>query len=164
MKISQYIFTFIFAGIFTLIGVGVLIWGISDSRSALKSRNWPYVTGQVINSYVGESSDDDGTTYSAEIQYTYVVSVRQYTGTRVSHGDISTSNSADAEKIIARYPEGQAVEVFYDPTDPQQSVLQTGFTTGLLLPLGLGTIFTLVGGFMLIGFTFQFIRSRNQPT
>ena len=162
MKITQYIGMVIFAGIFAVIGVGVLLWGIRDSRSAIKSVQWPYVTGQIITSYISESSDDDGTTYGADIHYTYVVNDREYTGTRVSHGDISTSDSRDAGKIVARYPAEKNVKVYYDPSDPQQSVLETGFSAGLLLPLGLGTIFTLAGGLMLIFFTSTFIRTRNQ--
>ncbi len=145
-----------------MIGIGVLLWGIQDTRSAFKSAAWPYVSGQVITSDVSESSDDDGTTYSANIQYTYTVNDREYTGSRVSHGDIGTSDSRDAAKIVARYPAQKTVSIYYDPADPSQAVLETGFTTGLLLPLGLGTVFTLAGGLMLIGFTFQFIRSRNQ--
>ena len=161
MKITQFIGRVFFAGIFAVIGVGVLWWGIRDSRTAIKSVSWPSVTGQVITSYVSESSDDDGTMYSANIHYTYIVNNREYSGSRVSHGDLSTSDSRDAAKIVARYPAEEQVSVYYDPSDPAQAVLATGFTSGLLLPLGLGTIFTLAGGLMLIGFTFQFIRSRS---
>jgi hypothetical protein len=162
VKVSQFILMAAFAGIFFVVGVGVLWWGIQDSRSAFKSVRWPSVNGTVISSYVSESSDDDGTTYGADVQYDYVVNDQAHTGDRVSHGDVSTGDPSYAQKIVARYSEGQSVNVYYDPTDPAKSVLETGFTPGLLLPLGLGTVFTLVGGLMLIGFTATFIRSRNQ--
>ena len=161
MKTTQFILMVAFAGIFFVVGAGVLWWGIQDSRSAFKSVRWPSVTGTVISSYVSESSDDDGTTYGADVQYDYVVNDQAYTGDRVSHGDVSTGDPSYAQKIVARYPEGRSVKVYYDPANPEKSVLETGFTAGLLLPLGLGTVFTLVGGLMMIGFTTTYIRNRQ---
>jgi hypothetical protein len=33
------------------------------------------------------------------------------------------------QQILAKYPQGSAVSVYYDPADPAESVLETGINT-----------------------------------
>ena len=151
--------TMLLAGLFFVIGVIVLLWGITSSQSAFKSVNWPSVSGMVTDAHMSSSSDNDGTTYSAKISYSYQVNGQVYGGSRVSFGDVSTSNSGDAQKVLARYPTGATVSVYYNPAAPSQTVLEPGFSAGLLLPLGIGTLFTLVGGLMLISSITAYLRA-----
>jgi hypothetical protein len=163
MKKQNPIVLILFFSIFFIVGAIVLMWGIASSRSALLSVRWPSVPGNVTVSTISSShSSKGGTTYGADIHYTYAVSAQNYVGTKVTFGDISTSNSADASKILARYPVGKAVNVFYNPNDPAEAVLETGFTMGLLLPLGIGTLFTLIGGVMMINGVVAYVRAGSE--
>lgn len=163
MKKQNPIVMILFFSIFFIVGAIVLMWGIASSRSALLSVRWPSVPGTVTVSTIKSSrSSKGGTTYGANIHYTYSVSAKNYVGTRVTFVDVSTSNSSDARGTLARYPVGKAVNVFYNPNDPADAVLETGFTMGLLLPLGIGTIFALVGGLALINTAVSYVRASSE--
>ena len=159
MKKQNPILVMVFAGVFLVAGVIILLWGITSSRSAFTSQKWPAETGTITASSIETSRSNKGNTmYSADIRYTYQVNGQGYTGSKVSFGDVSTSDSADARKIVSRYQSGQAVTVYYNPQDPQQAVLETGFSPGLFLPLGIGTVFSLVGGLLLIAVVSAYLR------
>lgn len=163
MKKQNPLVMILFFSVFLIVGALVLMWGIASSRSALLSVRWPSVPGAVTISTIKSSrSSKGGTTYGADIHYTYAVSDNKYIGDKVTFGDISTSDSNDARQILNRYPVGKAVNVFYNPNNPAEAVLETGFTMGLLLPLGIGTIFTLVGGLMLINTAVAYVRAGSE--
>lgn len=153
----------LFYSIFFIIGAIVLMWGIASSRTALISARWPSVPGSVTASSLDISSSSKGSTiYNANIHYTYSVGAQNYTGTRVTFGDINTSNSSDAAQTVYRYRVGTVVNVFYNPNDPADAALETGFTVGLLLPLGIGALFTIVGGVMLINGAVTYVRAGSE--
>jgi hypothetical protein len=157
------IISILFFGLFFVVGAIVLMWGISSSQSAFKSQGWPSVSGWVTDARISSSTSSKGsTTFSAKITYTYTLNGQVYKSSRVSFGDVSTSNSGDAQRIVSRYSTGTTVSVYYNPVDPSQTVLETGFSVGLLLPLGIGTLFTLVGGLLLIFNIVGYLQSSPQ--
>ena len=85
-----------------------------------------------------------GTTYSADVTYTYQVAGASYTGDKVSIGQMSSS-SEYAQGILNRYPVGKKVSVHYSPGDPSDAVLETGIHGGTWICLGVGTAFALFG-------------------
>ena len=141
-----FVWTFLFAGVVTL-GIG-----FASTLEAWHSRSWPTVEGLVtlsqVDSYLSES--DSGTTqmYHAQVNFTYTVGGRTYFSDLVNLGDYSTSVQANAEKVAARYPAGATVQVYYDPGKPETAVLEPGPTAGLLIPLFVGAVVSLVGGLM----------------
>lgn len=151
---ALFVYSFLFAGLATL------AWGLYNTYQAFNSLNWPVTEGRVTASNVEESSgdSDSSTTYGAHIAYDYRVDGAPFSGSRVSLGDYSSSDPGHAQGIVARYPTGQMVRVRYDPEAPQRSVLEPGFSAGLWLPLGIGLVFTLVGGGLTYGF-FRALRS-----
>jgi hypothetical protein len=56
--------------------------------------------------------------------YSYRVDDARFMSSRVSFTAADSTNRADAEQGAARYPVGKAVQVFYNPGDPQQAVLE----------------------------------------
>ena len=73
-----------------------------------------------------------------------------FTSDRFSFGSYGSSNREHADSIVAEFPAGKKVPVFYDPENPESAVLETGGTFFTYLPIGIGGIFVLVGGSMAI--------------
>lgn len=132
---------FLFSGIFFLAGAGVSWWGWNILQDSRRSESWPTTDGQITYSGVRESRDDDGTTYYADVEFAYVVDDRRYTADTVSFGQYGSSNRRHAAGIVAQYPVGQEVAVYYDPAVPETAVLEPGVTWSSYMVLGIGLLF-----------------------
>jgi hypothetical protein len=115
-----------------------------------RSLGWPTAPGTIL--YTGlethESTDEDGDTsitYGASINYRYTVSGQDYEGARRSFSDVRTSSRRRAEQILARYPQGAAVDIYYDPGDPTSSVLEAGVGMSAYVFAALGAVMILIG-------------------
>lgn len=77
----------------------------------------PAVVEQVlVHSYSGRN----GTTYRAELVYSYEVNGEYYAGRHV--GDLFSSER-EVDGIVAEYPKGATVQIRVHPAKPQVSVL-----------------------------------------
>ncbi|MGH8247230.1 MAG: DUF3592 domain-containing protein, partial [Gammaproteobacteria bacterium] len=56
----------------------------------------------------------------------YWVDGRRHTATRYRFGWPSFGNEGDVKKIVAEYPAGEQVRVYYDPDNPGVSTLRPG--------------------------------------
>jgi hypothetical protein len=139
----------LFCWLFIVIGsvaVGVGGWMLAKS---LRTEHWPVTNGIVRSSHTESHSDNDGgTTYSAEVAYTYQVAGVNYDGDKVSIGQMSASSDY-AQGIANRYPAGRKVFVHYSSTNPAEAVLESGIHGGTWICLGVGTAFVLFGAMFL---------------
>jgi hypothetical protein len=130
----------------------------------LGTGDWPETEGVITSSEVYSSQDSEGgTTYCLDISYEYTVDNVKYKGYRVSY---SSEDSCDSwsQNADEEYPEGKTIPVYYDPSDPSESVLETGFA-GVDFFLCCFFIFPLIGLVMLYGAsksTFNKIMNREQ--
>jgi hypothetical protein len=138
-----------------LLAFGVGVWNLTRS---LQSAHWPasegtilsgeikYRTSSIINdnthNYVNNIHDD--ASYSAEITYRYQVAENDYTGTRLAYGAWSSS-AAYAQGVLARYPNGKKVSVYYSPSHPEQAVLEPGIHGGTWICFVVGVVFIFAG-------------------
>jgi hypothetical protein len=139
---------FLFFGLFLAAGLFLLYTAHKTGSEALASTEWPDTSGFVTYSDIHESSDSDGTTYGADVRYTYDVSGVGYRGDRIFIGEYSTSSYSWAAGYVEKYPVDAEVKVYYDPAEPGRSVLEPGldwFGVGLFFIMGLA--FTAAGGF-----------------
>ena len=132
-------------GIFFLIGLGSITFGIYNVHRSLESRFWPATDGRIVSSTVEEevSRDSDGnysTSYHARVDYRYYTGEREYRSDRVSFGEYG-GPASHARETVNRYPAGRAVTVFYDGDDPSSAVLETGISFGNAVPFIFGTFF-----------------------
>ena len=65
------------------------------------------------------------TSYSAAVSYEYIVYGRNYNSSRIIFGRIGRSRKS-AKSVVGRYPGIETVEVYCDPKDPNNSVLEPG--------------------------------------
>jgi hypothetical protein len=145
-------FTNLFFGV-VFTGVGYFLAfhvGQEILDNAHASEKWPYVVGRVVSSGVGshihyDSSirNHEGTRmYRASLAYTYTVDYQEYRSTKVWFGDgWSSSSSSGAEEVAARYPTGRLVNVYYNPENPKEAVLEPGAFFSSYLLFGMGLLF-----------------------
>jgi hypothetical protein len=86
---------------------------------------WPSTMGTVNASYLERrhSSSDSGSTNYPVVQYSYQVSGQPYQATKLAPGP--EVGGTGAGKVVARYPAGAQVMVFYNPQNPSDAVLET---------------------------------------
>jgi len=144
----------IFAGIFCAIGLAMLIPGLQDLRRARASENWPEGKGKILYSKQDESvsvnKDEDGntyrsTSYGGRIIYRYEIGGKTFFSNTRRFGQLSGADEEWAQEILARYPLGEDVPVFYNPSDPQMAALEPGIAGEAFWLPGAGLSFLLFG-------------------
>jgi hypothetical protein len=119
-----------FLFIFTLFWSGlVLMFDVGMAHSLYRqyeSRNYPSVTGTITRSeVVSHHSSKDGTSYNAVIEYQFEAGGRKLVGNKIRLGTTASSHANAVAAVNAR-PVGSTVPVFYNPTNPQESLLSPG--------------------------------------
>jgi hypothetical protein len=84
---------------------------------------WPSTMGTVHASYLERRSSSDGYTNYPVVQYSYQVSGQAYQGMKIAPGP--EVGGTGAGRVVARYPAGAQVMVFYNPQKPSDAVLET---------------------------------------
>ena len=112
--------------VFVLLILNVIFLGIIFfmRRRMAAVRQWPSTMGTVNTSYLERrSSSDSGYTNYPVVQYSYQVGGQPYQGMKIAPGpDVGGTG---AGKVVARYPAGAQVMVFYNPQNPSDAVLET---------------------------------------
>jgi hypothetical protein len=90
-------------------------------RMAIVSQ-WPATMGNVIMSTIERRSSDDGYTNYPVVQYSYQVGGQTYQSNKLAPGP--EVGGTGAGKVIAKYPAGAHVMVFYNPQNPSEAVLE----------------------------------------
>jgi len=146
----KFFFARIFPWPFLLCGLFVLYHGSGQFISARKSVDWPKAKGTVFVSQMDNKSDSDGTTFHAQVAYSYVVAGVKFSSNKVAYGDYGSSDPDHAQEILNRYPINAVVEVSYRPDRPSESVLEVGVKTQAFFMPIFGLVFATVGGLMLV--------------
>src|SRR4051794_31954462 len=122
--------TLLVTGPFIIILLVVIIVFARSARKASASKRWPAANGRILSSDVTShrSLDSNGThttIYEPQVVYEYAANGQTYRSKEISFGAISgMSGSGWAEGIAGKYPMGSAVQVFYNPGNPSQAVLE----------------------------------------
>jgi len=132
---------------FLLLGVGLGIWYLRERRKFQESQHWAATEGKVEEAFVHRSErvDEDtgrvSVTFYPRVRYSYVVNGEEYIGTHIAFGgQQGYSRPAQAEAVLARYPEGGRVTVYYNPDNPREAVLERRMSTPWVL-LAVGFFF-----------------------
>jgi hypothetical protein len=138
----------IFLGIFAAAILGLIAFAaIVKLREAQAAKNWQSVGGKIIRSEIRtvrkRDLEERETVRSAPaIAYEYNVGGKRYKGERISLAE--TLPESEIEAILARYPLGAQVTVYYDPADPRRAVLERDLPTDF--GKGLAGVFAFLGG------------------
>lgn len=136
-------------------GVGALFAykALKTYRIAQRRDTFELVTATVVDSQLEEGTKSTGrpesgphteTTYRPHIRWEYTVGGETYVNNKRHSG---SSNKEQERELVDEYPEGETVEVHYDPADPSVSYLEnvpgkggamlSGVIGGVLLLSGL---------------------------
>jgi hypothetical protein len=92
-------------------------------RKMAQVSQWPSVMGTVITSGIEQRhSSEGGYTDYPVVQYSYQISGQAYQGYKLAPGP--EMGGSGARKVVARYPSGAQVMVFYNPQNPSDAVLE----------------------------------------
>jgi hypothetical protein len=133
-----------------LIAIGLILataGAVGALRSA-QSQRWPSVQGEVTASGLVRQGDQA----RPYVRYRYRIAEKTYTGGALIHygepNPITRWLGASAENappIQARYPQGSPVTVYYDPSNPDRSVLEPGVRVSAYLPVAAGGLLFILG-------------------
>jgi len=139
--------------VFVAIGAGLIYYARQMSAKAQQSLAWPSTSGAIAHAAVlyqrRGAGDDESATYKADISYRYKVNGIDYSSARIAIVDFSASQ-ARAQNVVARYPDGATVQVYYNPADHADAVLEPGSGAGNRLLYLIGAVFAVGGGFLLV--------------
>lgn len=120
---------------------------------------WQETQGTVLETSIGSGqsrykSSAGGykyrTSYFPQITYQYSVNGTDYVNNRFSRHHSLINRTSVIENILAKYPVGSTVTVYYDPQNPAESFLEKGFGSAtnklllVILLLSLGIIAVVV--------------------
>ncbi len=140
----------IFCLVFVGIGVSMLIKLVASFRKASQSKQWSTTKGEIISSELDAqtSADEEGnrsTTYIAQVFFRYQVGGLEYESSRINFNyGMRTSNIRKQQSIVEQYPQGSAVTVFYDPDNPEESVLERR-VNGAFTTILVSAVFIIIG-------------------
>ena len=83
---------------------------------------WPSAMGVVQMSTIDRRSSDDGYTDYPVVQYSYQVNGQAYQSSKLAPGP--EVGGSGARGVIAKYPAGAQVMVFYNPKNPSDAVIE----------------------------------------
>ena len=119
-------------------------WAGNEAISGQASSKWPSAQGTVISSTIKQSHSKNGTKDDAAIEYKYTVNGKSFTSDRVMFGTLAFRNAAE---VVKQYPQNTKVDVHYNPADPGQATIETGFNQLMIWLSAAGCVLMLFLGF-----------------
>ena len=157
--------------IFLVIGIATLFWGNSMYQKSKEAEHWPISNGEVkvseVESYIERDSRSHQSTkmytakskshhstkmYKAKVVFEYFVNGVMYQSNKISFGEFSSSSPKHAQKVVDKYYVGTGVDVYYDPDNPAEGILEPGKIGGIVILFFMGGVFIIMSLFFLFGY------------
>jgi hypothetical protein len=124
--------------IFVLFGVGAIAVSLWLRHMNSRAQSWLNTRARILSSAV--VSDPHDSERSVEISYQFTVGAREFTSRCVSFSPLRNDPKSQGQ-LIAQFPAGGLVEAFYDPSNPERSVLIRGDSRSWLWGPVVGIVF-----------------------
>lgn len=139
--------------IITGIGIAILYRGCSILEQSREALNWPQTKGDIISSSLTinhlpkfiDPRDDPARWYGTQVQYEYTVGNEEYLSDRLAFQKGDTMDPKEALKVMNKYRRQHEAAVYYNPKNPQESVLQPGYIGDIYMPFMIGGLLTFLG-------------------
>jgi hypothetical protein len=108
-------------GLLLVVAVPFELWRLSDAR------DWPSRPGVITHASIQRhrGTHKNPGYWSAEINGRYRDADQRFWISRVRYGDIRIwRRKKDCQEAVARYPIGTEVDVFFDPENPRETILE----------------------------------------
>jgi hypothetical protein len=129
---------------FILCGVALIGAAWWSATMNAKAADWPDTRGVIAMSEHRQATDGDNG--SVRIEFDYEVAGQKHRGTTVSYAGLP-SQSDEKAALVARYPVGREVQVYYDPADPGRAVLERAPSRAWMAAALMGVVLVAVGLF-----------------
>jgi hypothetical protein len=127
----------IILALFASVGIATTAWGIRIMIQSRRTQDWPCVKGTITTSH----SDDDE--LLPNIRYLYMIDNSTYEHT-LEFPSGTTPTRELSQQYLHKFPEGSSVDVYYDPTNPDQAILEPGARPGDWLIFAFGLCSTIL--------------------
>lgn len=142
-------------GFFTIfIGVAIvfLLFGAASAFKTFQSQSWPSVQGEItysdihrqMSTGVTKRNKDIAPSYSPSLRYVYYVNNVRHEGSRVTLLGWSGSAS-QARAALKPYPKGARVQVYYNPSNHDDALLEPHNQSNNLGAMGMSAVFIVIG-------------------
>ena len=142
---------------FVLVGVSTGVFFCYRIFQGTISNRWPFVIGELESTdleeaiYKGRDAGggaDEASAWVANFKYRYTVADRKYDGSRVTYSDGINKTMRALRKLQDKYQRKSQIKVYYNPKNPNQSVLAPGLSIFNFTPLITSALFILAGVFI----------------
>lgn len=126
--------SYFFGGLLSFFAVLMAILSVVTARKKSAVSRWAPAIATVVESHVvwGRGTRG-GRTWLLRLTYQYAVGGRVHRGNRIAFYRYCTGTCA--QELAARHPVGSQVQVYYDPAQPAEAVMDRSFRALWLLPL-----------------------------
>ncbi len=144
-----------------LAGIGFLVAGPRLNAKAKRlaeraeqAKNWPIISGTVLESRVGKASSS--ASFFPEIKYSYSFSGKDYRSDQVYLGLVTFTDAAKVKQLVDVASAGKPIKIRVNPNEPSDAVLSlngdiSSDSEGAAIAcFVLGPLFILLGGFGLL--------------
>ena len=140
--------------IFITAGILIAFFAWKGHQTSLASTTWPTAGGKIIRSEIERSENSSASQDAdmaadvpeyAKISYEYTVGGKRYVSSKISFS-VFTNNP---RQVVARYPKGKTVRVYYHPEKPNQAVLVPGAASANYAPYIFAGVFIMLGAGLL---------------
>lgn len=134
-----------FLSIFVFVGLAILSFGLWQILDATGSSAWPVSQGTVLRSeFLVERETDEQFDTRPDIAYRYRVVGKDIEGETLRKGINTTMTPSETRRWVNEHPVDKKVDVYVDPEDATNTVLEPGIPTEAWFFVGFGAIFTIV--------------------
>lgn len=122
-----------FVTLLGFMGLGVLLLAFAVQRQVWAAKNWRVASGKILASDVEEYQQWDiehgrsrrRTMFRPSVVYKFEVNGQAYINDEITLGaQMSISIPGMFQSTLNKYPEGKTVQVYYNPDNPTESVLE----------------------------------------
>lgn len=136
-----------------LISFGVILFVLFSFlyKKSKDSKKWNKARGLIIEAFTDEFyMQGEQSSFKAMIKYSYIILDKEYYSKRIYFGDfLRDSFSISSKKIVDKYKKQGVVDVYYNPNNPNESVLQQGIHFNVIL-IFISSLVLMSIGFVLI--------------
>ncbi|NIT53573.1 MAG: DUF3592 domain-containing protein [candidate division Zixibacteria bacterium] len=108
----------VICGLFLLFGILTTVTTVDEVHTGLASRDWPTVDGEIL---LAQRHRGRRARHIKRFEYRYAVDGIEHTSTRAAFVRVPY-----IDPLYRKYRSGQAIKVYYDPSDPTRSVIEPG--------------------------------------
>ena len=113
-------------------GVAIALFALMFQRQSSVAKKWPVVRGKIRTSGLEEfrAAPEEGraygtTKFQSKVSYVYRYNNIDYTSSQASYdGQVTSTSRWMMERVAKKYPNGKIVDVYVNPENPSQGVLE----------------------------------------